>query len=88
MFDLGWPQPFAGTAEERQANFHSHRWEPGADARCVMCDAKAGSATSFWPCGVEPPRMHRDGTVTPLTQPYDLIDAMAEDEEREPGGIT
>lgn len=87
MFEFGWPQPFQGTAEERQRNFNSHRWSGGPDACCVMCDCKAGSATSFWPCGTEPPRMHRDGTVSRLTQPHDLIDGMAEGPEREPGGI-
>ncbi len=84
MLDLGWPQPFTGSAEERQHNFRTHRWASGHDARCVVCDAKAGTATSFWPCGVEPPRMHRDGTVTMLTVPHDLIDSMAVEREREP----
>jgi hypothetical protein len=87
MLDLGYPQPHPGSEQEKRANFHTHRWDGQYDACCVNCDCKAGSVTSFWPCGIEPPRVHRDGTVSPLVQPFDPIDALAEAEEREPGGI-
>ncbi len=77
------PQPFQGSLQERRANYSSHRWDGGTDARCVLCDCKAGGITSFWPCGVEPPRIG----VGMLAVGYAPIDAMAEAEEREPGGI-
>lgn len=83
MFDLGWPQPFQGSTAERERNFRTHRWQPGYDARCVSCDCKAGSVSSFWPCGVEPPRVHRDGTVSMSVSPSDMVDMLAETEEPE-----
>lgn len=87
MLDLGWPQPFTGSAEQRLANRRSHRFDAGPDARCQRCDCRAGSVTSEWPCGVEPPRMHRDGSVSMSVSGCDLLDMMAEGEEREPGGL-
>jgi hypothetical protein len=77
------PQPFTGSPEEQVANYRSHRWDRGYDARCFACDAKAGSITSFWPCGVEPPR----GPQTIVAANFYPIDEIAEAPEREPGGM-
>lgn len=75
---------FQGSAEERQANYRTHQWSgPLTDHRCFNCDARPGSEASFWPCGQEP-----FSPLPRLAAPYDLIDRMAEEEEREPGGLT
>ena len=84
MCDLGVPQPFEGSPEERISNYRSHHWDADEDARCYDCDCKAGSVTSFWPCGTEPPRVRFQAGPSVTVASYRLIDEIAESEEREP----
>lgn len=58
----------------------SHRWStPLTDWRCWNCDCRPGSRAAEFECGVEP--------ALPLARPFPLLDAMAEAEEREVGGL-
>lgn len=81
--DLGYPIPYDGTPEQRNRNLRSHHFNRGGS--CYDCDCKAGSITSFWPCGTEPPRRLRDGTIIMSSSGDDLMDALAEAPEPEPG---
>jgi hypothetical protein len=53
------PVPFAGTAEQKQANLATHRWVrvDETEVACLTCDSKPWHASALYPCGVEPPRM-------------------------------
>lgn len=48
------PQPYPGTAEQRQTNHRTHRWwaEDG-EWVCAVCSAKPWHVSAQWPCGVE-----------------------------------
>ena len=79
------PQRFAGSPEERERNHRSHQWNgAGMDARCFSCDCVSGSVTSFWPCGVEPPRVRLERGLSVMVADCREIDEIAESEEREP----
>lgn len=56
MLNLGVPQPWPGSDEERQANRLTHRFSGGSDGRCWRCDCRPGHLAADWPCGVEPQR--------------------------------
>lgn len=49
------PVPFAGTKEERDANFRTHAFDP-EEARCWDCDCRPWGASADYPCGAEVPR--------------------------------
>lgn len=50
------PLPFSGTEEQRRRNYRSHFWDY-MRARCVDCDVRYGSTSSFYRCGAPVPRM-------------------------------
>lgn len=49
------PVPFAGTPEEREANYNTHAFDPEY-ARCVYCDCRPWGRVAEYPCGAEVPR--------------------------------
>lgn len=51
------PVEFFGTPEEREANIATHRFYDSD--RCFFCDAKMGSVTADWPCGMKVERVAR-----------------------------
>lgn len=53
------PVRFAGSDEERNANYYSHLWssfDPEEAPRCAKCDAVAWGRVSEYPCGADVPR--------------------------------
>lgn len=49
------PMEFKGTQEERLANFRTH-WFDRESHRCLDCDCRMFSISSYWPCGAGIPR--------------------------------
>lgn len=49
------PVAFAGTPEEREANYNTHAFDPEY-ARCVYCDCRPWGTSADYPCGAEVPR--------------------------------
>jgi len=52
------PIRFAGTPEERLANYDSHNWGSfdGENFACGRCDVKPHYESANYPCGAEVPR--------------------------------
>jgi hypothetical protein len=52
------PIPFAGTEEERVANFRTHSFDYSDEgsARCFTCDCKTWHEYANYPCGADVPR--------------------------------
>lgn len=49
------PVPFAGSDEEKSANYSTHYFDPEYD-RCVNCDCRPWGRIAEYPCGAEVPR--------------------------------
>jgi hypothetical protein len=54
MIDM--PMKFAGSPEEREANYNSHRFDTES-ARCIECDCRPWGRIVEWTCGAEVPRV-------------------------------
>lgn len=68
MLTGDFPVEFAGTEDERRANLASHHFvsnDPEEVARCVDCDSRYLSVSSYWPCGVHVPRRDFSKPETP-----------------------
>lgn len=52
------PVLFAGTTEERNANYNSHHFVcfDGEETRCVYCDSRPSHEAASYPCGADVPR--------------------------------
>ena len=57
MLDLGVPDPFPGTEEEKRTNYRTHDWwRPFGEWVCGRCEAKPWHVAAELPCGQEPTR--------------------------------
>jgi hypothetical protein len=49
----GFPDPFPGTEEQRQANRRTHRFSTFPDGTCcIFCEVKPWHISADWPCGM------------------------------------
>jgi len=78
---LNAPQEFKGSAEAREANFDSHRFDREA-ARCIDCDCRPWGRVCYWPCGAVVPREQLSGTEAVHAMAQFHFGAGAYDQER------